>query len=221
MFIPPSFARDLDLVYSGSKTIDNLIGDHNKYIRGLARHALRYKTQWMASLDEDDIYQEACYWLVDSIWRWDESKNVTLSRYVVYNIGARIQMYVLSKKVKARHPEAGAKQICIDDKSNGDRSYMVSHTRMSPSELEQSCDCHKMVDLAKKQLSVEASKLIAAILAGTSGRFSEAVDQLLNDVEIVHLHGKNRDHICYILRKTLPEVRAFLSKQYNLSRTAE
>jgi len=222
MNVPAGFARDLELVYVGEKTIDALIKDHEKYIRGLARHALRYKTQWMASIDEDDLFQEACYWLVDSLWRWDEDRGTTLERYVVYNIGTRIQMFILAEKAKKRHPDKTTTRIDVWVSAKETRENLES--RMSDlatfSAFESNkhiVHIHEIVRAARKTLSVEASKLIAAILQSNEGSFSDAVDRLLADEEFVKLHGKNKDHVSYILKKAVPEVRGFLTDRYNLS----
>ena len=52
--------------------------------------------------DEDDLYQEACYWLINCMWEWDDDRGISLERYVVYNLGVRLRNIVKSEAVKKR-----------------------------------------------------------------------------------------------------------------------
>lgn len=220
-----AFEDDLNKAYHGSITIDRLIKNHSEYIKGMARYALRYKTKWMESLEEDDLYQEACYWLVDSMWRWDDTKGITLAHYVVYNIGTRIQMFVLAERAKKRHPDKMASRVDVwgsrkreygqatQGGSNRSNESEIANTSPSPADEYLAAE---IVATARCKLSADAAKLVEAVLC-SGGSYSAAVEILVDDVEIVRRHGTNRDHVAYVLKKTVPEIQKFLTDSYNLT----
>lgn len=69
----------------------------------LVRHALRYKPQGLIST-EDDLYQEACVWILHFMWEWDEERGTSLSAYVVYNVGVRLRNQIEKELARKRVP---------------------------------------------------------------------------------------------------------------------
>ena len=104
MYISKRFRADLISAYEGTIEIETLIKQHEGFLRGLVKYSLRYKTDWFVN-DEDDFYQEACYWLIQSMWDWDATKTPDIARYVVYNIGCRLGNIVKTERSSSRHPD--------------------------------------------------------------------------------------------------------------------
>ena len=103
MKIPKSFKEDIELLYNGKIDENVFIVKHTNFLKKLAKHAIRFPTMWTIS-DEEDMFQEAWYWLIRSLWEYDENRNTELARYVVYNIGARLKACIRHEKNIKRHP---------------------------------------------------------------------------------------------------------------------
>lgn len=103
MNISASFEEALERAYHSKAELDRLFTEQRPFLMRLVHHALRFN-HWAVFSDEDDLYQEACIWLVDSMWRWDEERGKTLAEYVVYNIGVRLRNYVAKEQAQKRRP---------------------------------------------------------------------------------------------------------------------
>lgn len=102
MNIPKTFVEDIHLVRKNNRIyMPRMIKRNKTFIQGLANHSLRYRHPnviW----DKDDMFQEACYWLIFSVQEWNEEKGTTLEKYVVYNIGVRLSNLIKKELAKKR-----------------------------------------------------------------------------------------------------------------------
>lgn len=102
MKIPSDFAQALRDVYCGHSDFDQFFKTQREVILRITRHAMRYRPRILS--EEDDLYQEACYWLMQIMWDYDEDKGTTLERYVTYNLGVRLKMHIEKEKAEKRTP---------------------------------------------------------------------------------------------------------------------
>lgn len=120
MIISRTFEKSLIAAYEGEITLDVFLKESRPYLARLARYALRYSTDWMVS-EEEDLVQEASIACVRALWEWDETRGVSLGRYVLYQIGTHLQSIVIKEKRKKRHPENGTR-VSINDRTFGHSS---------------------------------------------------------------------------------------------------
>lgn len=199
--------------YTGETSLDRLIHDQEHFLRALARYAIRFKTCWFMS-DEDDVFQEACIWLVDSMWNWEDDRNVDLADYVVYNIGVRLKMYVEAERAKKRHPNANrSRREGIWDEQNsedGSNSLRESSIDSGIPDIETTIAIRQALKIANENLTDLAKELLIA-LANNNGNLAGATRDLLERDHIVKRFGSDEKHLKYLLRKkVLPEIFAFL-----------
>ena len=115
--IPKAFAHDLHAARLSDTNwnFDVLIRDHAAFIRRIVRYAMRCNNWGMIS-DEDDLFQEACIRIVRYVRQWNPTKypDVTLERYVMYNVGAdlsKIPRRETNKKHRAEQPMFNLQRI--------------------------------------------------------------------------------------------------------------
>lgn len=210
MKIPKHFERDLSAAYHGDISLDNLIYKQETFLRALAKFALRYRTAWMIS-EEDDLFQEACIWLVDSMWEWDSSKGPSLSTFVVYNIGARIAGVVRYEKNIKRHPDVNSGWRCDlwgpafkDDEGDTLESTIDSGVTL---ELDYILRC--AIDVSYNRLSALAQEFTLALIE-CDGRFNDAVDRMRRIHHVQKRFGEETNRLPYVLRmKIVPEIEHF------------
>jgi hypothetical protein len=212
MKIPQSFANDLWRAYAGQIEIDELIKTHRRFLYGLARFSIRYKTPWYIS-DEDDMFQEACYWLLHSMWKWDPSQGKTLEHYVVYNIGARLDTQADKERAQKRHPKAGQRgrvEIWDSRSKNGD-GHSWESTISYGSSPEVITAIRRALEKASQELT-ELAQILLVALVENEGNFAGATRDLLCQPEIRRRFGPDEDHLKYVLRRrVLPEIFTFLA----------
>ena len=212
MNIPKTFKNDLSQVYDGIITIDQFIRTHEYSLRGLARYALRYRTQFMCS-DEDDLFQEACIILVNAIWQYDDESHIALAEYVIYNIGARLKNLVRNEKSAKRHPDPNTSRkqdIWSNDNDEWNGSTLESRLP-SHHDLELELSIRESFHQAEKHLSETAQELMFA-LAETNGNFAESVRTLASSPTVRKKYGSEIGSLKYALQfKVLPEISEFLN----------
>lgn len=203
--IPKSFATDLDKTYHGQLSIDRLIVKHEQFLRGLAKHALRYRTQFMIS-DEDDLFQEACFWLLNSIWEYDEERSASLVRYVIYNIGVRLATLVKYEKNIKRHPEPNTSRSVDLWGTKDDSQTTVESTIPGSTSVELEVAIRECIEHAEIKLSRVACQLTRALIE-CNGNLTGACQLLLQQDDIVKQYGTDLSHLKYRMRyKVLPEI---------------
>lgn len=209
MRIPSSFKTDVADAYAGKLSLDELIRRQESFLRGLARFALRHRTQWYLS-DEDDMFQEACMWLVQCMWDWDEVRGTPLERYLAYNIGVRLGTQAKKECKKRRHPKNGFKVDIWDTRGKNGDCFTWEESIPSADNTETAVAIRRAIARAEQELTQLAQLLLSALIEN-SGNFSGAVRDLLLNDDIRRRYGSDRDHLKYVLRrKVLPEIFSFL-----------
>jgi hypothetical protein len=162
--------------------------------------------------DEDDMFQEACYWLLDSIWEWDSSRNTPLSVFVVYNIGARLAGIVKNEKNIKRHPEPnGSWRVDLWGPVNKDDSEgnTIESCIPSTADIELAVAIRQAIIFADDHMSTLAQELTCALIE-TDGNFADAVRMMAPRKHIKKRFGTEESHLKYALRfKVLPEISHF------------
>jgi hypothetical protein len=204
--VPAKFETDLTRAYEGNISIKEFIEIHEDLLRGLARHALRYKTQWYLS-DEDDMYQEACYWLIRAMWDYDERRGRTLCDYVLYNIGARLNTQIRVERAVRRHPDPNtSRKVDIWEKcahSNADHGINVTVESTLPSPC---CDpetrlaIKRAFDTADEKLTTLARELLV-VLIEENGNLAASARRLVRRKHIRKRFGSDPKHLEYMLNK--------------------
>jgi len=131
MNIPKAFVHDLHAARLGNTEwhFGCIFRDHEPFLRRMCKFALRCNLWGMIS-DEDDLFQEACFRLIRYVRQWDESREVPLERYVVYNIGAdlaKIPNRETNRKRRADAPPMPLTQN-VDKQSSAILQYDIHTT---------------------------------------------------------------------------------------------
>ena len=207
MHIPRTFRVSLWRAYTGEFSLYDLIIDHEHFMRGLARYALRFQTTWYTS-DVDDLYQEACMWLVRAMWDWDEDKGRELAEYVIWNIGARLGNQIKSERAERRHPDSNyARKVDIWSSSWDDNTLcmeaMIAGRGPNP---ELVVAIREALQHASEEMTDLAQTLMCALIEN-DGNLAGAARDLLNVEEIVKRFGPDERHLKYVLRRrVMPEI---------------
>lgn len=212
MHIPRTFKTCLWRAYTGEIDLDDLIKDQEHFLRALARYSLRYKTTWYMS-DEDDLFQEACIWMIRSMWEWDESRGRSLEEYVIYNIGARLATQIKVERAKRRHPDANtSRKLNIWESSYDDNTLsmesMIAGNGPNPELI---VILREAIEIANENLTDLAKDLLIA-LAENNGNLTWATRDLMERDHIRRRFGPDENHLKYVLRqKVMPEIFHFLN----------
>jgi hypothetical protein len=195
--------------YTGETTVDDLIRDQEHFLRGLARYALRFQTAWYTS-DEDDLFQEACLWLVRALWDWDEDKGKELAEYVVWNIGARLGNQIKSERAERRHPDANhSRKIDIWGFARPDGTQSLTMEAMLAGRgpnPELAVAIREALTRANEEMTDLARTLMVALIEN-DGNLAGAARDLLQLKEIVNRFGPDERHLKYVLRRrVMPEI---------------
>jgi len=124
MNIPNDFKAALASAYQSKSSLDKLFVEQKPFIMRLVRHALRYKP-WQAISDENDIFQEACIWILHYMWEWDDERGVTLEHYIVYNVGVRLRNQIEKELRHKRNPTFPPNTIIFDDIDSGNPGSLI------------------------------------------------------------------------------------------------
>jgi len=197
--VPKSFDQDLHKVHEGDITVADFLETHHLVLRRLAKHALRYRTEWYIS-DEDDMYQEACYWLVRALWDWDEDRGTELGEYVLYNIGARLNTTIRVERAGRRHPDRNtSRKVPIWDIH--DEGLTVEETLPNPSaDPELRLAIKQAFDKANAELTGLARELVV-VLIEENGNLAAAARRLVRRKHIRRRFGSDPNYLKYKLNK--------------------
>lgn len=211
MRVSATFERDLERTYNGVITLSQFITAHKGVLRAIAKHALRYKTQWFLS-DEDDMFQEACYWLVRAMWDFDDTRGRTLCDYVLYNIGVRLNTHIRAERTARKHPDKNT-SFKIDiwgplNKSDENEfKVLVENVLPSPcADPETTLAIKQAFANAEKKLTKIAKELLIALIE-ENGNMAATSRRLLRRKHIRKRFGNDPKHLEYILkRRVMPEI---------------
>lgn len=213
MHTPKSFRDDLELVYNGNLDIAKLFTTHKNYIQSLGAYALRYKSYWTIS-DQDDLYQEACYWITRLLWEYDESRDVDLTRYVIYNVGVRLCSVVRFEKNIKRHPPKGCTtriDVWQNTYDDGNNKFEEVYLKDNCVDIETSVAVREALANADAKLSQAAWELTVALIR-EGGNLTAATRTLLRSKEIRRRFGTDVTNVRYALQtKVLPEIFKFFN----------
>jgi len=161
--------------------------------------------------DEDDLFQEACIWLVRAMWDWDESKGKELSEYVIYNIGARLGNIIKSERATRRHPDQNrSRKVDIWSSWRPDTNNhalcieaMIDGQGPNP---ELTVAIREALTRANEEMTELARTLMVALIEN-DGNLAGAARDLLKIEEIIRRFGPDERHLKYILRRqVMPEI---------------
>lgn len=204
MKIPKRFESDLNDLRDGKITFETFLQNNDSYIRNVSRYALRYKLPFLIS-DEDDMYQEACYWILDSIWEYDETRGVSLVRFVTYNVGVRLAAIIRYEKHGKRYLQIGQrKRLC--DTISSTNELKLEDTISSIDDTERYVAIKLAIENASNELTDLAKELVQALVE-ENGVFIYAVRRLAKRPHIKKRFGLDEAHLKYALKnKVLPEI---------------
>jgi len=216
MKIPRRFSEALNRAYHSKAELDKLFIEQYPFLMRLVSYALRYK-HWAVLSDRDDLYQEACIWLVNSMWEWDETRGVKLDEYVVYNIGARLRNIIVAETRPKRRPLQKPSRIEIDyhTRRTPSRSYEICYA----SQLEGNVATPEELLIAKsvcmevnKKLPMLAKDLLENLIL-TDGNFSKACRQVLDSGRVRTGKFITKDAFRQALRRgMLPKIKTVFSE---------
>lgn len=211
MIISTAFRKAVNQTYEGEINFDELVITQRHEIMRLVNYALRYRTHWMTS-DEEDLFQEACAELIQRMFKWDEKRGIDLTYYCVYHIGVRLATIVKSEKAKKRHPNPNTtRKIDIWEPVDIEKSNaLFESTVPSHENIEVTCAIREAIENANEELTDLAKDLLMA-LANNSGNFAESIRDLSSLDHIRQRFGVDKTHMCYVMRKkVLPEIVDYL-----------
>ena len=211
MQIPNEFKNALERAYHNAGELNKLFVDHKSFIMRLVHHSLRCR-HWAVISDEDDLFQEACIWLVDSLWGWDEDKGASLSEYVTYNIGVRLRNHIAKEQRQKRHPKAPP--LPIQNRTYGERinQNVIYEERLNskaptPEEL---YILHHAYERIEKELPLLARELLESLML-EDGNFSAASHRVLYGGRVRRVEGMSDDAFRQALnRNILTQLRTIL-----------
>lgn len=172
MHISTSFIEDIEKTYVGLLTTDQLIQRQKLFLLHMSHHAynfLHYKRIPVKRyVTVDDYYQEACIILVESLWNWNEDSGISLSRYAVYNIGAKLQN--LNKKFLCKKRNAITTNIYADDEEYSILPYTL------PTQ-EDFVLIQEINQLAQNEISEKAIALLNELM-NSNGKLNPIISQI-------------------------------------------
>jgi hypothetical protein len=170
---------------------------------------MRYNTSWQI-LDEDDLYQEACEWLIRLLWDWDEEKEVGLVKYVLWNIGARLQNEIIYEKRKRRHPIKAKKLIITTNVDQNQINQNEISEETIPSKNNDSPESIAIVrealEKAEEKLDNESKEILFRLIQNNGNLSSVTRDILLNS-DSRNRFGDTTNQVYYKVReKIFPKI---------------
>lgn len=207
-----SFDNDLWKTYTGQMTINALIQKHEIYIRNISKYALRYNDNYLN--DEDDVFQEACIWLVDSMWSWDCEKNTTLSEYVIYNIGARLKNKIQYERSEKRFCKTKYK-ISLNERINND-CYNICDLIQSNHNYNPEIDTsiRMAIDKASKELDALSQEILVELINNNGELTSTSREIIKKDHINKKFKLKENSLRRTIKKKIMPKIKKYLSPDH-------
>jgi DNA-directed RNA polymerase specialized sigma24 family protein len=213
MHIPNDFKEALQRAYTNAGELDKLFVDHQSFIMRLVNHSKRFN-HWAVISDEEDLFQEACIWLVNSLWEWNEEKNTPLAEYVVYNIGVRLRNHVEKEKRQKRHPKTKPKSLYADNASGFPFEETIDGNEPTP---ESNLIVKRAYDRIERELPLLARELLDALIV-ENGNFSSASRRILHGGRVRRVRGMSDDAFRQALRKNIfSQLRTILVEEHIIS----
>lgn len=220
MQIPNDFREALDRAYTNAGELNKIFVEHEAFIKRLVRHALRYN-HWAVISDADDLFQEACIWLVNSLWEWDEAKNVPLAEYIVYNIGVRLRNQIAKEQRQKRHPAdppismQGERRNRTDDKNvPGNMEDKLQGDTPDPESL---LIIRRAYQRIERELPLMARELLESLML-EGGNLSAASRRVLYGGRVRRVEGMSEDAFRQALRRNiLDQLRTVLTEEHIIS----
>ncbi len=78
--------------------------DNKRTLEKLVHYYYHKYCNYLYMSDYDDLFQVACITLINSFWKYDPQKNISISKYVVYNIGSYIQCEIKKERRQCKGP---------------------------------------------------------------------------------------------------------------------
>lgn len=213
MKIDEGFRKALDRAYHSRAQLTKLFTEQRSTIERLVRWSLR-GNHWGVISDEDDLYQEACIWIVDSLWRWDETRGTPLAEYVVYNVGARLRNQIQKELASKRRPKKPTISIYENrgrDKDGLSTSITIEETLPSrESSAEERLALEEVLKCVDEQMTFMEKRLLDFLIE-EEGNFKEAAIKLQHVVRGANAmtEGAFRMHL---RRNVVPKIHLFLVK---------
>lgn len=201
MQIPNEFRKDLELSYRNAGNLNILFRRHKPFLMRLVHHALRYH-HWAVISDEDDLYQEACIWLVDSLWEWDEEKSTPLAEYVVYNVGVRLRNQIAKEQRQKRRPEAPPISLQYATSKDGTSSWIDERVDGRTPDPETLLVLRRAYNRIERELGLLARELLESLVV-EGGNFSAASERILRGGRVRRVKGMSADAFRQALRRNI------------------
>lgn len=213
MKIDDGFRKALDRAYHSRAHLNKLFTEQRSTIERLVRWSLR-GNHWGVISDEDDLYQEACIWIVDCLWRWDETRGTPLAEYVVYNVGARLRNAIqkeLATKRRPKKPSISIHEGRHKDKNGLAASISIEETLPSnePS-AEERLAYEEVMQCLDKQMSFIEKRLLDFLIE-EDGNFKEAAIKLQQVVRGANSMSEGAFRM-HLRRNVVPKIHSFLVK---------
>jgi DNA-directed RNA polymerase specialized sigma24 family protein len=203
MKIPNEFRQAIERAYTNAGALNQLFIEHKSFLTRLVHHALRYN-HWAVISDEDDLFQEACIWLVNSLWEWDEGKKTDLTEYVVYNIGVRLQNQIIKEQRQKRRPKEPTISIYQSHANKNDNYALPLCERIdgglpTPEDI---LIIKRAYQRIEDELPLMARELLESLLL-ESGNISAASRRVLNGRRIRRVNGVTEDAFRQSIRRDI------------------
>lgn len=208
--IDDGFRKALDRAYHSRAHLNKLFTEQRSTIERLVRWSLR-GNHWGVISDEDDLYQEACIWIVDCLWRWDETRGTPLAEYVVYNVGARLRNALqkeLASKRRPKKPNVSLNKKKYNDEDN-DMTVQDTVASNDPSAEERLAYEEVMKCIDTQMTFVE--KRLLDFLIEEDGNFKEAAIKLQRVVRGANTMSEGAFRM-HLRRNVVPKIHSFLVK---------
>jgi hypothetical protein len=176
---------------------------------------MRYRPRILS--DEEDLYQEACYWLMQILWDYDEDRGTTLERYVVYNLGVRLKMHIekeMAEKRTTKIPPLSIDNIDTDTETWDASAIPEERLQCDGPDAEEICGIREFYDAAERDLPLMGLEFLESLLAESGNRAAAARRVRAN----LRLRGRRMmgdDAFRHLLiRNFLPEIRSILNRTH-------
>lgn len=220
MKIDKSFRMALDRAYVSRSDLNKLFVEQRHTIEHLARWALR-GNHWGVISDIDDLYQEACIWIVDSMWRWDETVGTPLAEYVVYNVGARLRNVITKEIAKKRCPRKQSislqKELYKGD--NLSTGYLQDRIPSLDPSQEERLAFEEALRCIDNELPYIA-KMLLDYMIEEDGNFTAAATKLQKKIRGYENFNSSAFRM-QLRRKVIPEIHSVLIEHNLVSGTAK
>jgi hypothetical protein len=216
--VPNSFIEALDGAYKSKSKLDKLFVEQKPFIMRMVKHALRYNP-WQLISDENDLYQEACIWLLHFMWEWDEEKGKTLSEYVTYNIGIRLKNQVdkeMAGKRSSKAPPLSIVNSDIQENEFCDNTIRETFLESNTTDAETLLSISQVYNKVNNELPFLAGELLECLLL-ENGNVVRAGRMLREQGRIRGVTKSEDTFRQWLKRKYFPMLRSVLKEAHIIS----